>query len=108
MVCVNCRKSQEDGEIAYYKWGTVDIGIIACKRHIKEISDVLNDYQKLLLKIEVAQGFIPRPEEPNYMMSHKNLSKCDFCHDRECQDCEDFSNFNTTMYDDEELDNADD
>ena len=39
------------------------------------------------------------PEKLNYMNPNKNLTKCDYCHERECQDCEDFSNFITSMYD---------
>ena len=42
------------------------------------------------------------PEKLNYMNPNKKLTKCDYCHERECEDCEDFSNFNTTIYDDME------
>lgn len=45
MGCENCEK--EDGsQIAYYRWGRANIGMIGCKEHLREIFDVLSKHQK--------------------------------------------------------------
>jgi hypothetical protein len=38
--CENCEK--EDGsKIAYFRWGTANIGLIGCPKHVKEVLDFL-------------------------------------------------------------------
>ena len=45
MSCPNCEK--EDGSrVAYYRWGTANIGLIGCPKHIKEVLDYLNKKAK--------------------------------------------------------------
>jgi len=45
MSCEQCNKVQESGITSYYRWGTADIEITACKKHLQEIYDVLNKIQ---------------------------------------------------------------
>ena len=41
MSCVDCEK--EDGSrVAYFRWGTANVGLIGCPKHLKEIIDCLN------------------------------------------------------------------
>ena len=40
MSCPDCEK--EDGSrVAYYRWGTANIGLIGCPKHLKEVMDYL-------------------------------------------------------------------
>ena len=45
MSCDNCDKFEEKGKIAYYRWGTANIGMIGCEKHLLEIFDALNEVQ---------------------------------------------------------------
>lgn len=45
MSCDKCEEAQEQGLVAYYRWGTANIGLIGCDIHLIEIIKVLNDYQ---------------------------------------------------------------
>ncbi len=46
MSCKDCDKFEEEGKIAYYRWGTANIGMIGCEKHLVEIFDALNDIQE--------------------------------------------------------------
>ncbi len=42
MSCKECEKAQESEMVAYYRWGTANIGLIGCDTHLKEIIEYLN------------------------------------------------------------------
>lgn len=44
MSCENRDKAEEIG-IAYFRWGRANIGMIGCPEHLKEVFDVLREYQ---------------------------------------------------------------
>ena len=46
MSCDDCEKFEEEGKIAYYRWGTANVGMIGCKKHLREIFDALNKVQE--------------------------------------------------------------
>ena len=51
MGCEDCEKMNEGQEgIAYYRWKNATIGLMGCPKHLKEIIDVLNEYQQELHK----------------------------------------------------------
>ena len=41
MGCEDCDKFEAEGKVYYYRWGTANIGIIACEKHFKEIREKL-------------------------------------------------------------------
>ena len=46
MSCEECEKyTEEMDRIAYYRWKTANIGLVGCPTHLREIMDVLNDFQ---------------------------------------------------------------
>lgn len=46
MSCENCEKEQELQEkIYWYRWKAANIAVLGCQEHVKEIFDVLNNYQ---------------------------------------------------------------
>lgn len=47
MSCKDCEEFQKDKLVAYYRWKTANVAFSGCRKHMKEIFDVLNDYQKL-------------------------------------------------------------
>lgn len=47
MSCEDCNKESETiKRIAYYRWGTANIGLIGCKKHIKEVIECLNKIKR--------------------------------------------------------------
>ena len=46
MSCENCEKSQEGDTSAFFRWKTANIEVRGCDEHLKEIFDVLREYQK--------------------------------------------------------------
>jgi len=47
MSCDECDKYNEGQKgIAYYRWGTANIGVMACPKHLREVFDALNKVQK--------------------------------------------------------------
>jgi hypothetical protein len=32
--------------LAYYRWGSANVALLACPTHAREIFDVLNEYQR--------------------------------------------------------------
>lgn len=46
MSCDECDRNEENGMIAYYRWGKATVGFIGCDEHLKEIFEVLNKYQE--------------------------------------------------------------
>jgi hypothetical protein len=42
MGCQDCDKFQQEGKVFYYRFGTANIGIIACERHFREVRELLN------------------------------------------------------------------
>jgi len=45
MSCNDCEKFEEEGNIAYYRWGTANVGMIGCKKHLREIFNALDETQ---------------------------------------------------------------
>lgn len=48
MSCENCEKAQEYERFTYYRWKTANIEFRGCDEHLREIFDVLNEYQRNL------------------------------------------------------------
>jgi len=47
MTCKKCDEYNEGQHgIAYYRWGTANIGLLGCPEHVKQIIEVLNENQK--------------------------------------------------------------
>ena len=47
MSCEECEHEQDEAKrIAYYRWKTANIAMIGCNQHLREIFDVLNEFQK--------------------------------------------------------------
>ena len=47
MSCEECEKSNEgQNGIAYYRFGTANIGMMGCSKHLREIFDILSEEQK--------------------------------------------------------------
>lgn len=46
MSCPDCEKAGENGGIAYFRWGSANIGIIACDVHFREIAAILVEAQR--------------------------------------------------------------
>jgi hypothetical protein len=44
MTCNDCDGKQV---IAYYRWGTANIGIMACEKHVTEVLNVLRKHDGL-------------------------------------------------------------
>lgn len=44
MGCEECEKQDGSQGVAYYRWGTANIGILACPKHAKEVIYFLNKY----------------------------------------------------------------
>lgn len=46
MSCEECDKTNEGQKgIAYYRWKIANVGVMGCKKHLKEIFDALNKIQ---------------------------------------------------------------
>ena len=44
MSCRNC--DNENGErVAYYRWGSANVGLVGCEEHVREVINALNDIQ---------------------------------------------------------------
>ena len=51
MSCEQCDNEFDDNKkIAFYRWGKANVGFIGCDEHLREIFDVLSQYQKGELK----------------------------------------------------------
>lgn len=71
MSCDECEKCNEGQKgIAYYRWGTANIGLIGCQKHLKEVIDALNQAQK---KGKCRYGKLNKNGEPDYSCD------CDEC-----------------------------
>lgn len=46
MSCGLCSKYQEKGMVAYYRYGTANVGLIGCPKHIKLVINDLNECYK--------------------------------------------------------------
>lgn len=46
MGCTMCEFAVNSGDKYYYRWGVANILIVGCSLHVKEVMDVLRDYQK--------------------------------------------------------------
>ncbi len=45
MSCNDCRDAQNEGMVAPYRFGIANIDVIGCRKHVKEVFDVLNVHQ---------------------------------------------------------------
>ena len=45
VTCMDCEKIQAKGEVAYYRLGTANIGILACDRHAAAVMGALDEEQ---------------------------------------------------------------
>lgn len=45
MSCPDCDDFQDSPNTAYYRWGAANVEIRACKKHMLEIFDALNESQ---------------------------------------------------------------
>lgn len=46
MSCEECEKIQNSNLTSFYRWKTANIEIRGCDKHLKEIFEVLNKFQK--------------------------------------------------------------
>ena len=46
MSCEKCEEMQNGNSSAFYRWKNANIEVRGCEEHLREIFDVLNDYQK--------------------------------------------------------------
>ena len=46
MACANCDKAAEAGEVYWYRWGAANIGIIGCRKDVREVMDALRKAQE--------------------------------------------------------------
>jgi len=47
MSCKDCDEYNEGQKgVAYFRWGTANIGLMACPKHLKEVMDVLRKHQE--------------------------------------------------------------
>ena len=54
MSCKDCDEYNEGQKgVAYYRWGTANIGLMGCPKHIKEVLDALNKAQTQSSGIEM-------------------------------------------------------
>ena len=42
MSCNDCDQFHSEGKVFWYRFGTANIGIIACERHFREVRELLN------------------------------------------------------------------
>lgn len=52
MSCKLCEKAQQDGKVYYYRWDNANIEMSACPKHIMQIFQTLNYWQKHTHEIE--------------------------------------------------------
>ncbi len=45
MSCNDCKQAQNEGMVAPYRFGIANIDVIGCRKHVKEMFDVLNVHQ---------------------------------------------------------------
>ena len=76
MSCEDCEKAWNDGTIYPYRWKNVTIGVIACKKHVKEIFDMLN----LLSKI-------PKSLPKRIIIKHGDFTDEDYAYAEGWNDC---------------------
>jgi len=50
MSCKDCDDLQEGNVTSYFRWGTANIEVRACRKHLKEVYDVLREAQKQEIK----------------------------------------------------------
>ena len=47
MACEDCDKETDSLErLGFFRWGTANIAIVACPQHMREVMDVLRNYQR--------------------------------------------------------------
>jgi hypothetical protein len=44
--CEDCNRASMNEEIAWYRWKTANLGLIGCKKHLKEVIETLNAIQQ--------------------------------------------------------------
>lgn len=47
MSCNDCEKFQESTMTSYYRWKNANIEVRACRKHLKEVFEALNDAQEV-------------------------------------------------------------
>lgn len=45
MGCKACGEAFEQGQVAPFRWGAANIGIVGCREHVTEVLDVLREAQ---------------------------------------------------------------
>ena len=46
MSCEECDKTNEGQQgVAYYRWKTANIGLMGCRKHLREVIEALNKAQ---------------------------------------------------------------
>lgn len=45
MSCEKCEQYQQEGRVAYFRFGIADIEMSGCPEHLGEVMAVLRDYQ---------------------------------------------------------------
>lgn len=46
MSCIKCDEFQDDNKTAFYRWKNANIEVRACREHMLEVFNVLNETQK--------------------------------------------------------------
>lgn len=46
MSCEDCEKTQKEPGIAWYRWKVANIAMKACDKHLREIFEVLTQWQR--------------------------------------------------------------
>lgn len=83
MSCKDCEKAQQETDkVAYFRWGSADIVLLGCKKHLLEITVTLNAHQEI-------PGCIPsdRPRKATdkpqkFKEFAESAEKCETCGDR--------------------------
>ena len=45
MSCQDCKEAQNQGMVAPYRFGIANIDVLGCRKHVKEVFDILNVHQ---------------------------------------------------------------
>jgi hypothetical protein len=46
MSCKDCEQQQDAGKATFYRWGTANILLSGCNKHLRELFDALNTVQQ--------------------------------------------------------------
>jgi hypothetical protein len=58
MSCAGCKKMQDSGMVAFFRWGRANIGIIGCRKHLREVFKALNKIQNQRLEEEIGHNSV--------------------------------------------------